>query len=268
MKLYFRYVDDEHVICEAVEEDESNKDQPKDERTMKKLLEIGSTIHPSIQLTVDYPSNHANGRMPVLDTEQWIERIQVNGTLKEQVLHSHYTKEMASKFVIHRNSAGPLRSKYNILVADLIRIMRNVSRNCTNEERKKKIEEYMRRMQYSGYSKKERSEIYIRAKRKYDETIRKDNEGVEPLYRSKDWNSKERKEVKKKKKEDWYTRDGSEAVFFVETTPDGVLADSCKKSLKKAGLKVKVVETTGQTIKTALSKSNPFRKTGCNDSTC
>ena len=268
LKLYSRYVDDEHIVCEALPENETNAGQQRDERTMKRLQEIGNSIHPSIQLTVDYPSNHANGRMPVLDTEQWIERIEVEGEQKHQILHSHYTKEMASKFVIHRNSANPLRSKYNILIADLVRVMRNVSQKCPDEERKLKVEEYIRRMQYSGYTKRERAEVYKKAKAKFDDMIKKSNDGTQPLYRSKDWHANERKEMKKTKKKEWYTRDGSEAVFFVETTPDGTLAEACKKAFKNAGLKVKVIERTGKTVKAALTKSNPFKKNGCNDPTC
>ena len=98
--------------------------------------------------------------------------------------------------------------------------------------------------------------------------IKKNDEGTQPLYRNKNWNVRERREQKRSKKKEWYTRDGSEAVFFVETTPDGILAEACKKSFKKAGLKVKVVERTGKTVKTALTKSNPFRKNGCNIPTC
>ena len=266
LKLYSRYLDDEHVLVS--EENETNSDQQKDERTMKRLKEIGNAIHPSIQLTVDYPSNHENGRMPVLDTEQWIEKIEVDGEMKDQILHSQYTKEMANKFVIHRNSANPLRSKFNILVADLVRVMRNVSQKCPDEERKLKIEEYICRMQYSGYSKRERTEVYKRAKAKFNDMVKRSNDGTQPLYRSKNWHAKERRELKKAKKKEWYTRDGSEAVFFVEATPDGILAEACKKSFKKAGLKVKVVERSGRTIKAALTKSNPFRRNGCIDPAC
>ena len=75
LNLYLRYVDDEYVICEVVPEDEENQGQERDERTMKKLQEKGNGIHPSIQVTIDYPSNNSSGRMPVLDTEHWLEEV-------------------------------------------------------------------------------------------------------------------------------------------------------------------------------------------------
>ena len=48
MKLYTRYVDDETIVCKAVEENTENKEEEPDKRTMKKLQEIANSIHPSI----------------------------------------------------------------------------------------------------------------------------------------------------------------------------------------------------------------------------
>ncbi len=55
-------------------------------------------------------------------------------------------------------------------------------------------------MQHSGYGKEERIEIYRAAKRKYKEMIRKDLEGITPLYREKTYRKIERAEEKEKKK--------------------------------------------------------------------
>ena len=171
LNLYLRYVDDEYIICEVIPENEQNKDQEKDERTMKKLQEIGNSIHPSIEVTVDYPTNNPNGRMPVLDTEHWLEKVEKeNGEKKVQVLHSQYTKPMANTQVIHKNSAISEKSKHNILVADLVRIMRNISSMCKKDERKKKVQFFINKMQNSGYSSEERAKVYKSAKKKYDET--------------------------------------------------------------------------------------------------
>ena len=35
--------------------------------------QIGNSIHPSIQIEVDFPSNHEDGKMPVLDLKVWRE---------------------------------------------------------------------------------------------------------------------------------------------------------------------------------------------------
>ena len=268
MNLYLRYVDDEYVICEIIPENEDNREQEPDERTMKRLQEIGNGIHPSIQVTVDFPSNNPNGRMPVLDTEHWLDDVVVNGVTKRQVVHSHYSKPMANAFVTHKVSAMAARTKESVLVADLTRVMRNISTLCTAEERNGKIQHYMARMQYSGYGIEERVKVYRAAKRRFDEMVRRDAEGVEPLYRSKDWKRTERVQEKERKKRTWFKGDGSEAVFFVDATPGSALAEKCRREFERAGLRVKVVERSGRSIKRTLVKSNPFKKQGCNRTGC
>ena len=268
MNLYLRYVDDEYVICEIIPENEDNHEQEPDERTMKKLQEIANGIHPSIQVTVDFPSNNPNGRMPALDTEHWMEDIVVNGIMKRQVIHSHYSKPMANAFVTYKVSAMAAKTKESVLVADLTRVMRNISTLCTAEERKGKIQHYMARMQYSGYGIEERVKVYRAAKRRFDEMVKRDAEGVEPLYRSKDWKRTERVKEKERKKRTWFKGDGSEAVFFVDSTPESELAEKCRKEFGRSGLRVKVVERSGRSIKRTLVKSNPFKKPGCSNTRC
>ena len=87
-----RNVDDENVVCKAVPETDTNHEEEADKRTMKRLQEIGNSIHSSIQLTIEFPSNNKNGRVPILDTEQWIEEVEINGEKKQQIIFSHYTK--------------------------------------------------------------------------------------------------------------------------------------------------------------------------------
>jgi hypothetical protein len=268
MKLYTRYVDDETIVCKAVKETAENKDEEPDKRTMKKLQEIANSIHPSIQLTIDYPSNNKNGRLPILNTEQWIEDTEVNGQVRRQILYSHFSKPMANKFVVLENSAISAKSKENILVADLLTVMMNISVRCRDEERRTKIQKFMNRMQYSGYSKKQRVTIYRKAKEKYDKKIQQQNENGEPLYKGKWWNLEERTKQKKLKKTNWYKTDGSEAVFFVSATPNRSLAKACSEEFKQAGLKVTVVERTGATMKKMLVKSNPFKATSCGNPKC
>ena len=114
----------------------------------------------------------------------------------------------------------------------------------------------------------ERIKVYRAAKKRYDEMVRKDEEGIEPLYRSKEWNRNERTKEKERKKRTWFKNDGSEAVFFVDATPESILAERCKEEFRKAGLKVKVVERSGTSVKRSLVKSNPFKKVGCNRPGC
>ena len=76
------------------------------------------------------------------------------------------------------------------------------------------------------------------------------------------WNRLERLKEKEKKKKSWYKsgKNEAEAVFFVRATPEGKLAEECRKEFKKAGLKVKVVEKTGKSVKRELVKSAKLAK--------
>ena len=97
-------------------------------------------------------------------------------------------KEITDRAVIMKNSAIAIQSKINILVTDLVRVMRNVSPLVKDEERKFHIQYFMHRMQFSGYSPQERQNVYNLAKKKFDKIINDDREGVTPMYRSKSWN--------------------------------------------------------------------------------
>ena len=94
-------------------------------------------------------------------------------------------------------------------------------------------------------------------------------QGVQPLYRSKEWNGDERHRNIAKKKTSWFKKDDSTVtVMFVNTTPNRRLATLCKDVLKSQGIKVKVVERTTNAIKRSLMKSNPFKKKECQKDSC
>ena len=84
------------------------------------------------------------------------------------------------------------------------------------------------------------------------------------MYRGKFWQRKDRDKAKLDKKYKWHEKGDHETVMFVEATPNEQLAKTCRRALKEAKLKSRVVERAGKSIKRTLSKSDPFRKT-CKD---
>ena len=48
--------------------------------------------------------------------------------------------------------------------------------------------------------------------------------------------------------------------MFVDASPNKKLANKCSKIMKNAGIKVRVVEKSGMSIKRSIIKSNPFGK--------
>lgn len=249
VQMYARYVDDIDVVVETDDDDET---------AMKRIQTVANEIHPSIRVTIDYPSKHPDGKLPVLDTKQWIE----GGNL----LHTYYSKPMSNKYVVMASSALPPRSKQNILIADLLRIMRCVSPLCDQNERNQHVQDFIDRMQISGYSQEDRVSVYKSARAKYNRQLKNDADGNTPLYRSKQLRKQQRLQEKPTKKT-WYG-DKYEAVYFVEATPGSQLADECQRIFKRCDLKVKVVERTGKTLKQLLVKSDPLRKTECQCCIC
>ena len=164
VRMYSRYVDDINIVCETTGKEVG--EETADGRVMTYIKRIANKIHESIQVTIDYPSNHMNGRMPVLDLEQWIEEVEVEGTSKYQILHSHYMKNIASQNIVHKESALSMQTKISILVSDLVRVMRNVSVQCNGEERSKHVQHFIHRMQFSGYSQEDKVLVYKKAKKK------------------------------------------------------------------------------------------------------
>ena len=57
-------------------------------------------------------------------------------------------------------------------------------------------------------------------------------------------------------------------MIFVTMTPNGELKKGYEKEIKKSGLRIKVVERTGRTLKSQLQTSNPFRKKNCGRNDC
>ena len=267
LKLYSRYVDDGNIIVYHGEDKSISEKEPglKEKEIMENIKIVGNSIHPSISVKVDYPSNHLNKRLPILDTEMWIEEVVINDTIKHQVLYSYYEKEMCSKYLIHKNSALSNKSKINIVTNDLVRVMKNTSFHVKSEERLDKIQYFINKMQFSGYGKRDRIHVYNKAKKIFNERTGNCN-----IYPHKD-KLKKIKDLTREKihmKQKWFSKGKYKSLFYVNATPNSNLAKSCQKILYRCGVPIRVMEKSGQSIKRTLVRSNPFKSKKCNDETC
>ena len=75
------------------------------------VSQIGNDIHPSIQLEIDCPSNHEDGKVPILDLKVWIEYI--GGV--HRIVHEFYSKDVSSKAVVNSKSAFSWKQKRTVL---------------------------------------------------------------------------------------------------------------------------------------------------------
>ena len=228
------------------------------------IQEIGNDIHPSIQLEVDFPSNHGDGKMPILDLKVWRERKE-NKTI---IMHEFNSKDVSSKAVINAKSAIPWSTKRTVLTQEMLRVLLNCSKELPWRVPTQHVNEMVLRMQYSGYSKKFRYEVVNSALKAYDERMSADENGTRPLYRPNGWKTRERAIEKQKKKNSWYKKGGNDSVIFVPATPRSELQKRYAKEIKAKGLNIKVFEQAGVSLKRLLQRSNPFKRKVCEKDDC
>ena len=187
--------------------------------------------------------------------------------------HEYYSKEVSSKSLIDARSAMPLRNKRTVLTQDLLRILMRCSPELEWETKKKHVEEYVLRLQYSGYNEQFRKEIVRSAINAYEKIKRKVRKGERPLYRTKQWRQKERAKERRQKKDNWYkkeskgkgNKDEIKSVLFVQPTKDSILKKKYEEVIGRSKCKVKVIERAGKNIGQKLQKSYPFAKEKCRD---
>ena len=167
--------------------------------------EIANTILPdSIRMKEDVPSAHQRRALPILDTEMWVE----NG----RILHSHYSKPMASMEVILQRSAMTMSSKVNILVQEGARRIRNCSPNLPWMTARGFLN---RLMLWGGYPERTRRIVADRILARHNNNMQNLQEHGRKLYRSKE----DRANMEKPDKATWFRKAGATATLFVPTTP-------------------------------------------------
>ena len=158
--LQKRYVDDLNMAARAVPlnvdvveregrlelvEVEEREGADADAHTAMVIRKVADSVRPkSIKMTEDYPSNHTDKRMPILDMEVSMSQ----GFIE----HRHYSKPMASKSVIMASSAFTASEKMNILVHEGNRRLRNHSPHQKWLEKKKDLDRLMIQMEECGHT--------------------------------------------------------------------------------------------------------------------
>ena len=269
--MYDRYVDDIDVALHEtplgavirngemmIDDDAIERDLniPADARAMQIFLEIGNGIHESIQLEIDFPSNHPDNKVPILDLKVWVDK-------NMKIVYEHYSKEVSSKYTVHVRSAMSMKVKRTILTQDALRILLNCSRQLPWETKVRHLETFVKRMQFSGYGIKIRSEVIKSAVSAYRRMETADVRGETPLFREQGWKWEERKIKNRDKKVTWFRRGGYQSVLFVPATPASQLQRRLSDEVDKSKFKIRVVELAGGSIKKSLQRSDPFKSDKC-----
>ena len=211
----------------------------------------------------DYPSNHSDGKLPILDL-----KCSMNSEM--MIKFEHYEKPLASRLVLSAQSALPMQQKRNIHINECVRRLRNCAPEMEWGGKKSFIQDYVVRLYHAGYSEKFRLDVVRQALARYDGMLKADRDGLHPLYRERDWQDTERRQQKRKKKTNWLSRGGYDTVIMVNPTPGGELARQLQKVVmdNPGPVKIKIQEQGGTQIKSILQRTNPNRTKGCAANDC
>ena len=254
----------EKIVYDEIEAVLRRNEKP-DKRVARLLTEIANSVQEGIVMEEDHPSNNDDLKLPILDLKVWMDSEQF-------IVFQHYEKAVASGRVMHAKSAQSATCKKSVHVQEILRRILNFSDRLEwQTDIVPVITEYMRRMMVGGYKEGYRRNVLCHALRIYDKMVRENETGDRPMYRPRDWQREERIIDKKKKKHDWSTKGGHIAPIIVPATPNSELANALRKVAEQEGeqgLKFKVVEGGGRTIKSIAQKSNPTATPGCGQPDC
>ena len=278
--IYKRYVDDINSLTEFIgngyvyngttlikdqDKELSDSNESPDKVMMQLLNDIANSIHPSIQLTNDYPSKYNDKKIPILNLKVWTKTDNEEGT---KIVYEHYRKEVATRSTVHAKSAMDIKQKRTILTQELLTIMTNCSSRLDEQTRNGHINDFMKRIQFSGYNKEMRYDVYNSAKKAFEKMKNAARDGTRPIHRPKNWKRAERREAKETKKRTWYKSNGAESVIFVPCTPNAQLKRRYTEVIRKTNFMIKVVEKSGTKLKDILHKKDPFRRNTCGREDC
>ena len=275
-KMLKRYVDDLNTVVNGVKpgtkyndaeekleivEDKVETDQGKevDEITMAVFGEIANTIDPNIEVEIDYPSRYEDLMMPILDMKMSMNR-------QNEVVYMFHKKPQSNKFTMMARSALPDRVKRSTMTNEALRRLLCCSQNLEENKKVEVMEEFARMLRRSGYPEKFRYEVISDAVRGYQNMVKREEEGGQPVDRPANFEVEKRRKRKEEKRTRWYRKEQRgtkvrEGVIIIPPTPEGALAKAlkkaCEEELKNSGISLSIQERGGKQLAHILSTTQP-----------
>ena len=234
-----------------------------DKVTMEIVKEVANSISSMIKMTVDFPSNHADLKVPMLDVKVWLNQKDEN-----KIYYTFFEKPTKSPFVMSKSSAMPITKKIECLGQEVFRRLHNMKKELEEEEKTKVLNDFMIKLKISGYNEYDRLQILKSGINAYENLRSKEEDGKRPFFRSREYNATERKREKKDKKTNWFkkskTNNQYSSVFFVPSTPGSTLLRMLKETEEKHKIgdssRIKFVETSGRKYIDQLRVNDPFEE--------
>ena len=262
----WKIVDNELVFSNAQKELDEKENMKEDKRTMLIIKEIANSIDNQFSVTFDVPSNHPDGRVPILDV-----KVAVNKNNK--VDYIFFKKPMANIKVIQKNSAMSYRQKITTLTQECFRRLHNTSEEIDENVKVVILNEFMMSLKVSGYNESEREIILKGGINTYEKLKKKESEGIRPFYRGWEYKHKQLKNktvnsVDKKKNTNWFQKGTKKyaTVMFVEATEGDTLLKMLKETEERfrisEDMRIKFISKTGPKL------MQLFQRKGKNELCC
>ena len=187
---------------------------------MNIIQQIANSINPMIKLTVETPCDSVNGKLAVLDVQ-----VSVNEKEQNRIDFEFFEKPTKNTRVILADSALGFSKKRTILTQECLRRLRNTKIELGPEVQRKHLNQFMLKLKRSGYNQKFRTETLDSCLNAHEKMKEDDRKGIKPMYRSREWNQKERQLQKSERKlSRWNTKPQKnqyKSLVFVTPTPGG-----------------------------------------------
>ena len=226
-----KYIQNENKIVIDKEQEQKDKQLKNDRRTANLMVEIANSIDPSIKMEASVPSDFPNEKLPLLNSQVWIEKDNDNCP---QIRYEHFEKPMASSLEIQNDSAMPEKTKRATLVQGGLTRLLNTSVELGKDKQDEILSHYMKKLQTSGYDSKYRLEILKSILKGWKIIKEKAEAGERPLHRSREFEKENRMRQKSDKKMNWYKgKDGKafNSVLMIPATPNGELRKAIEEKV-------------------------------------
>ena len=133
---------------------ESDKEIDDEERTMELIKNVANSIDSMIKMTVDFPENYEDRKVPMLDVQLWL-----NTEENPKIYYIFYQKPMRNRLMLLKNSLMSQNQKLSILTQGVFRRIHNTKPEADENMKVKILDLFMEDLRHSGFNEKERLKI-------------------------------------------------------------------------------------------------------------
>ena len=143
-------------------------------RAMNVFKDIGNSIYNCMQFTIDCPTFHPSGMVPIVDLQVYTE--------KNPLVHNFFEKPVASKETIPYGSAYSLKMKMAVFVEEGMRRMMKMSIGLEWEHRRKVRTQFSIKLRRSGYPETTRHQVVKIVCEKWKRACQEEDDRVRPIH--------------------------------------------------------------------------------------